>query len=364
MRLTGYVVLFATLCSAQTAQGPLDSGTSEFKQGHYAQAVQFFQEAATGDPNNVTAHLYLGTALQMQFVPGLDSRENAQFADGARGEFQKVLSLDARNELALASLATLAYNERHFDEAKDWNRKVIEVDPGNKEAYYTLGVIGWTEWLPVDRQARKDSGQKPEDVGPIANARLRNELKAKWLPILDEAMKNEETALRIDADYSDAMAYLNLVIRYRADLLDTLEEWKTEVRRADEWVTRASEAKKAAGTGARARDVMKIEAPASAGAAPGTLRIGGRVAQANLESQVAPMYPPRAKQARISGTVRFNAVIGKDGHVDDLALISGHPLLVQAAKEAVQQWVYKPTLLNGEPVQVLTTVEVNFSLLP
>ena len=83
---------------------------------------------------------------------------------------------------------------------------------------------------------------------------------------------------------------------------------------------------------------------------------------ANILRQVKPPYPPLAKQARIQGTVRFNAVIGKDGTIQNLTLVSGHPMLVQSAQEAVKQWVYKPTLLNGEPVEVITTIDVNFTL--
>ena len=74
------------------------------------------------------------------------------------------------------------------------------------------------------------------------------------------------------------------------------------------------------------------------------------------------MYPPLAKQARISGVVHLNAVIAKDGTIQDLKVISGHPLLIQAAMDAVRQWVYAPTLLNGEPVEVVTQIDVNFTL--
>lgn len=95
---------------------------------------------------------------------------------------------------------------------------------------------------------------------------------------------------------------------------------------------------------------------------PSTIRVGGNVQAANLVSQVAPVYPQLAKQARIQGTVRFNTTIAKDGTIENLQLVSGHPLLVQAAQEAVKQWVYKPTLLNGEPVKVITTIDVNFTL--
>jgi TonB family protein len=95
---------------------------------------------------------------------------------------------------------------------------------------------------------------------------------------------------------------------------------------------------------------------------PGRITIGGNVQQAKLISQPRPQYPALAKQARISGAVHLAAVIGKEGDVIDLKVISGHPLLIPAALEAVKQWVYQKTLLNGEPVEVITQIDVNFTL--
>ena len=103
--------------------------------------------------------------------------------------------------------------------------------------------------------------------------------------------------------------------------------------------------------------------PAPDSSAPGPIRVGGEAAQANRIVNAAPVYPPMAKQARIQGTVTFEAVIGKDGLIKNLRLVSGHPLLIQSAMAAVQQWAYKPTLLNGNPVEVITTIDVNYSLL-
>jgi protein TonB len=97
-------------------------------------------------------------------------------------------------------------------------------------------------------------------------------------------------------------------------------------------------------------------------ATPQRIRVGGNVQGANLTHHVSPVYPPLAKQARVQGTVRFTAIIGKDGTVQNLQLLSGHPLLVPAAEEAVKQWQYKPTLMNGEPVEVVTQIDVNFTL--
>ncbi|MBV8817225.1 MAG: energy transducer TonB [Acidobacteriaceae bacterium] len=95
---------------------------------------------------------------------------------------------------------------------------------------------------------------------------------------------------------------------------------------------------------------------------PQRIRVGGNVQAANLVKKVTPVYPQLAKQARIQGTVRFTAIIGKDGTIQNLQLVSGHPLLVAAAQDAVRQWVYKPTMLNGEPVEVVTQIDVNFTL--
>lgn len=96
--------------------------------------------------------------------------------------------------------------------------------------------------------------------------------------------------------------------------------------------------------------------------APVRIRVGGNVQQAMLVRQVLPVYPPIAKTAHISGSVILHAIIGKDGTVEHLALISGPPLLVRSAMDAVQQWRYRPTMLNGEPVEVDTTITVVFTL--
>jgi periplasmic protein TonB len=95
---------------------------------------------------------------------------------------------------------------------------------------------------------------------------------------------------------------------------------------------------------------------------PKRVTVGGNVQAARLTNRVQPQYPPLARQTRISGTVKLHAIIGKNGEVTQLQVLSGHPLLVQAALDAVKQWRYQPTLLNGEPVEVDTEIDVIFSL--
>jgi protein TonB len=95
---------------------------------------------------------------------------------------------------------------------------------------------------------------------------------------------------------------------------------------------------------------------------PKRITVGGNVQAAHLVNRVQPVYPPLARQTRISGTVKLHAIIGKNGAVEQLQVVSGHPLLVQSALDAVKQWRYQPTLLNGEPVEVDTEIDVIFSL--
>jgi len=97
-------------------------------------------------------------------------------------------------------------------------------------------------------------------------------------------------------------------------------------------------------------------------AAPLRIVVSRGVQSAKLVKKPVPAYPPLAKQARVQGTVKFTAIIGKDGAIQNLMLVSGHPLLIQAARDAVKQWLYQPTLLNGEPVEVVTEIDVNFAL--
>jgi protein TonB len=95
---------------------------------------------------------------------------------------------------------------------------------------------------------------------------------------------------------------------------------------------------------------------------PKRIRLGGEVQQSKLISGPRPAYPQLARQARVSGTVRLEAVISREGTIINLHAVSGHPLLIPAAIAAVQQWIFRPTYLNGDPVEVATVIDVNFAL--
>ncbi len=115
-------------------------------------------------------------------------------------------------------------------------------------------------------------------------------------------------------------------------------------------------------TAAAPPQTPKPPTPTAKPTEPTRVRVGGIVRQPKLIREVRPIYPPLARQARIQGVVKINAIVSRDGSVQSLQVAGGHPLLLAAAMDAVRQWRYEPTLLNGEPVEVVLVVDVNFRL--
>ena len=244
LAVVALAALSSTACQQLKARDNLNKGVQAYKNSKFPEAIAFFQKAVELDPSFKTTHLYLATAYMAQYIPGAESPENVRMAESAYKEFQNVLQLDPKDELATASIASLYFNQKKMDEAKEWNQKLIALNPSNKDAYYTLGVIAWTQWLVPDREARNKMNMKPEDPGPLKDKKIREELKAKYRPMLDEGVANMQKALDLDKEYDEAMAYMNLLIRYRADLNDTEAEYKKDIEEADAWVQKALATKK------------------------------------------------------------------------------------------------------------------------
>ncbi len=353
-QLLGTVVTHACRKDTELAQDDgrdiLNQGVRDFKQGKYAEAVTAFERASNAAPNAITPHLYLGMAYLAQWIPGADTPENLTRAANVEHEFQRVLALDPTNKIALQSLASLSYNQKKLEEAKAWYERILTLDPNDKTAYYKLGVIGWSKAFPVRMEARKKAGMKQEDPGPLPPSVRFDVANQNWA-IVNDGIAKLEKAIEIDPQYDDAMAYLNLMHREKADIQEPADAYRAEIKLADEMVVKTLETKKAKGTNGSSTMSMPPPSPSPPGSS-GRVQVGGNVQQANLVEQPRPAYPPLAKQARIQGTVRFNTVIGLDGKIIWLQVVSGHPLLIPAAQDAVKQWVYRPTLLNGNPVEV------------
>jgi TonB family protein len=386
MRLLFFAPLFAVLPMAAQApaldwQGWLAKGTEAYKSAHYREAAEAFQQSVQLNPTAVTPRLYLATSWMAMYIPAGESPESREIARKAEDGFRSVLQLEPNNRVALQSIASLMFQEAQgnpdasakpikLEEAARWYEKLLVADPRNRDAYYSLAVIDWTNWYAADMDARSKLGLRPEQPGPLPDVAMRQRLSQQCSAQIEHGIASLQKALEIDPQFGDAMAYMNLLIRERADLRDTVEEYKRDVETADIWVQKSIMARK--GRGAQSI-VGALIAPPPPPPPPPTMqrenepgpkriRVSGNVQEFNLIRKANPIYPALAKQARIQGTVQFTAIIGKDGHIQNLELLSGHPLLVESAVQAVKLWEYKPTLLNGEPVEVVTQVFVNYTL--
>jgi tetratricopeptide (TPR) repeat protein len=248
------VALTAAGCNQLRARDHLNQGVNSFKSGSYSEAADQFRLAIDADPTFGVARLYLATAYEQQWVPGTETDQNKKFWSASMEEFNNVLKDDPKNLLATESIASLYFNRGYakgptmvddMAKAEEWNKKVIALDPKNKQAYYTLGVIPWLNFVTADREARNTLGMRPEEQAPLkADAKgktLKADLKAKYWQPLTDGIEYEKKALEIDPQYEDAMSYMNLLIRYRADLEDTKDQYGADVKEADVWMNKALE---------------------------------------------------------------------------------------------------------------------------
>jgi tetratricopeptide (TPR) repeat protein len=241
---TAGLLLLSAGCAKLESRDNLNRGVREYKSAKYPEAVKYFQNAVELDPEFDTARLYLATAYMSQWIPGAESDDNMKMAKAAEDNFRMVLERNPNDKLAIASIASLFYNQKKFDAAKEWNERLLKIDPQNKEALYTLGVIAWGKAYPIRGEARAKLGMKPEDPGPIKDKKVREEVREKNLAVVQEGIANLEKAVAIDPRYDYALAYLNLMHRELADLAETPEEYKKEIALADDFVQKTLEAKK------------------------------------------------------------------------------------------------------------------------
>jgi tetratricopeptide (TPR) repeat protein len=244
-------VLFLAL--ALTSALPAQSGSADqqvsvginaYRSAHYAAAVEHFTAALQLDPGYLDARLYLAMAYMVQYVPGSETAENRHLAQQAQDEFQQVLNLDPEHETALTSIASLYFRQRKFEDAREWFEKVVSLDADNREAWFTLGVIAWNEWHPAYDAARAKVNMKAEELAPLPDKSVREDLKRRYRATLDEGIRDLEKALTIDPDYSDAMVYLDLLLRGRAGWAESTAEYDTDIAAADRWTRKAVETRK------------------------------------------------------------------------------------------------------------------------
>ena len=236
-----------TGCTKLRARDQLVKGVQAFKAGHYEEAVNHFQNSINLDPNYESARLYLATAYSYQVVPNLDTPENLATAKKAMDGFNEVLAKNPNDLDALKQIASIQRNIKQFDAAKATEQKIISLDANDAEANYTIGVIDWTQAYKNAVQILGEQGLQDDGNGNVKmNKATCAKIKAANQPLVDEAMQYLQHAVQLRNNYDDAMQYLNLNYRRKADLeCPNDAARKADLAQADQWVQKAIGARKA-----------------------------------------------------------------------------------------------------------------------
>jgi len=253
--------LAATGCNKLRARDRLNKGVAAYKGGFYDEAAEYFKEAKELDPTLMNARLYLATAYQSEYVPGAPSPENVRKGEEAVAEYKDILQSDPTNLNAidgigsmLFSMASNPYSPSKFEESKSYHQKHIQLRPDDAEPYYWIGVIDWTLAFRQNREMRQSYNQSHPPNKQVKDSEalppsVRGEFASNYGAVIDEGIKNLQQALTLRPDYEDAMAYLNLLYRQKADTVESAQERDALLKQADELVDRVKEIKqKKAGT--------------------------------------------------------------------------------------------------------------------
>jgi len=268
--LSAIAVLLALLsavgCDRLRARDQLNKGVNSYKNARYEEAIEHFKNAVALDPKLVNAQLYLATAYAQQYIPGADAPDNNRYAEQAIEEFKKVLASNPPKEQKIHSLkgiASLYYNMKKMDQARDYYQQIAQLDPNDPETYYSLGVIDWIESYQPRMDQRAKLGLKPTDDPKGKDcADLLKSIKDRNEPKVQDGIQNLQKALQLRPDYDDAMAYLNLMYREQADLqCDDPDARKTDLKTADEWVDKNLATKKAKAEKAGPSGIVTTETP-------------------------------------------------------------------------------------------------------
>lgn len=287
----------------------------------------------------------LTEASLLRTPPTAISRGNASLNDPA--DYERAQALWHQQTVRYGQDARVLGNAAQFFEftdpatAEDLLKRARLLEPGN---------AFWAERLAI-LYTRSIWPGGPGELATFAN-RARTELEISSDAALVGAAGE---ILSGTMHYRSPSLILNPILELAERLLKKAQTLESANPRWAESLKRLAQARE----GKPVTTEMRVEALTA-----DRIRVGGNVQASKLVKRVLPTYPPLAKQARIQGAVRFQVIIGKDGDVANMQVISGHPLLIPAAQEAVKQWVYQPTLLNGRAVEVVTTVDVNFTLSP
>jgi tetratricopeptide (TPR) repeat protein len=258
-RISAFAALLALAlgvsgCSKLKARDLLNKGVGAYKNAQYDTAIEDFKEAKDLDPTLMNARLYLATAYASQYIPGAPSEQNVRLGTQAVNEFKEVLSIDPNNLSAIDGIGSILfqmagtpYDPKKFEESKSYHQKHIDLKPNDPEPYYWIGVIDWTLAFRANGELRagynrEHLNKQVRDTDPLPPS-LRAEYAVKYGSLVEEGITNLRKSIEVKPDYDDAMAYLNLLYRRKADMVESAEERAALLKQADDLVDKVKEIK-------------------------------------------------------------------------------------------------------------------------
>lgn len=241
-------------CNKLKARDLLNKGVTAFKNGQYDQAVDQFQKAKEADPDLMNARLYLATAYATQYIPGAPSDQNKKLGEQAVAEFKEVLDKDPKNLNAIDGIGSILfqmagtpYSPPMFEESKKYHKMHIEFKPEDPDPYYWIGVIDWTLAFRGNAELRKEYNEKNlhkqvKETEALPSA-VRPDYVTKYGSMIDEGIEDLQKAIQLRPDYDDAMAYLNLLYRRKADAVDSADQRADLLKKADDLVDQVKDVK-------------------------------------------------------------------------------------------------------------------------
>jgi tetratricopeptide (TPR) repeat protein len=241
-------------CSKLKARDLLNKGVAAFKGGQYDTAIEDFKQAKDLDPGLMNARLYLATAYASQYIPGAPSDQNVRLGTQAVNEFKEVLDIEPNNLSAIDGIGSIIfqmagtpYDPKKFEESKSYHQKHIDLKPSDPEPYYWIGVIDWTLAFRANGELRAEYNKNNikkqiKDIDPLPSA-VRAQYAAKYGALVDEGITDLQKAIQLRPDYDDAMAYLNLLYRRKADIVESADERASLQRQADDLIDKVKEIK-------------------------------------------------------------------------------------------------------------------------
>ena len=241
-------------CNKLRARDLLNKGVTAFKAGQSDAAIENFKQAKEADPDLLNARLYLATAYASLYIPGAPSKENMARGEQAIREFKEVLEKDANNIPAIDGIGSILFqmagqpfDPKKFEESKTYHQRHIQLKPDDPEPYYWIGVIDWTLAFRGNGEMRMDYNKnnirkQVKDDEPLPTA-VRSQYVEKYGALVEEGISDLQKAISLRPDYDDAMAYLNLLYRRKADMAASQDERAALIKQADDLVDKVKEIK-------------------------------------------------------------------------------------------------------------------------